>query len=135
LRFHPYGERQPEQCVQLARTDARGVARAARIHEGKVGIEVWCLARLDWFVAEVQRGTASEKSLSFPRGTDVVGRVLDAHGRAVGGAQLWVKEDVMNSARMAGRSEQDGSSVSALVDGFGIAATDGPGVEVAAGRA
>ncbi len=82
----------PWPDVRRARTDEAGEARLDDLEPGEVRVSL--LRRGDdgdqWLTIEAGRETAVESTL--PTGIDVAGRVVDASGRALAGAEIWLSE-------------------------------------------
>ncbi len=80
----------PAPRVELARgvTDAQGFVRFADLHAGSAWLRPDMRKR---FAAEVEAGTTRAVAYTIPAGVEVVGRVVDPLGDAVGGATIWCR--------------------------------------------
>lgn len=80
----------PAPRVELARgvTDAQGFVHFADLHAGSAWLRPDMRKR---FAAEVEAGTTRSVAYTIPAGVEVVGRVVDPLGGAVGGATIWCR--------------------------------------------
>ncbi|TAJ18755.1 MAG: hypothetical protein EPO68_07320, partial [Planctomycetota bacterium] len=102
--LHPADPR----AAATARTDASGTCRWTALAAGRVVAEI--PARVSGAV-QLRAGAEERLVLRLPEGLTAKGRVVDAQGRAVSNAELWVasRVELREFGALAGASRADGS--------------------------
>ncbi len=105
----PFGEKHVNDSAILARTDENGHLTIEVIREGKVTVSLWRSCYGVQFETSVTAGKRTSASYVIPQGTDVHGKVVDANGVEVEGAELWITLRETDGAIAEAVSAHDGT--------------------------